>query len=244
MSIRQTHSVLLLERRGDTTIAHDALVIGLTMDTSLIGKKGEPAAELVYANAEALRHGGTADWHHALMRAGNVVHKSHDDWEDGRTAFAWEQVDPSAPLNTFDLVQVAARAAHEANRIVCVMAGDQSQQFWVDAPDWQKLSARAGVLHIQNNPGTTPEESHELWMAAKLADGWQYGPVKDAGAKTHPALRPYRELPVVQQIKDWMFGAVVRGVLDLPQMSTVPLPLLEPAAPAIAEVPEPEPATV
>jgi hypothetical protein len=37
-------------------------------------------------------------------------------------------------------------------------------------------------------------KEHELWKAEREADGWRYGLVKDASAKTNPLLVAYREL--------------------------------------------------
>ena len=113
-------------------------------------------------------------------------------------------------------VNEAARLAHEANRVYCRTIGDDSQVRWEDAPDWQKDSAIAGAQAIFDDPSTTPEQSHEGWMAQKVADGWVYGEVKDAEAKTHPCMVPYNELPDNQRIKDTIFGCVVRAVLSLP----------------------------
>lgn len=38
------------------------------------------------------------------------------------------------------------------------------------------------------------ENTHEVWAAGRMADGWQYGPVRDDLKKTHPCLVPYGEL--------------------------------------------------
>jgi len=112
-------------------------------------------------------------------------------------------------------IAVAAEAAHEANRIYCLSIGDESQLTWDEAPDWQRKSAFAGVKAIAEDPATTPEQSHEGWLAQKAADGWKYGPVKDPDKKEHPCFVPYAELPPEQRIKDEMFGAVVRAVLGI-----------------------------
>ena len=48
---------------------------------------------------------------------------------------------------------------------------------WADAPDWQRISAIKGVEMIVANPATTPEQSHEGWLAEKSVTGWKYGPV-------------------------------------------------------------------
>lgn len=108
------------------------------------------------------------------------------------------------------LVELISRAAHSANRGYCQSLGDTSQPNWDDAPDWQKDSARAGVrFHLAND--VTPEESHKSWLAVKEADGWKYGPVKDAEKKEHPCFLPYAELPDDQKAKDFIFKSVVDG---------------------------------
>lgn len=104
-----------------------------------------------------------------------------------------------------------ARVCHEVNRAYCQALGDGSQPTWEDAPEWQRASARMGVdLHTMGDFG--PEASHISWMKQKLDDGWVYGDVKDAEAKTHPCLVSFNQLPVAQQAKDFIFRAVVHAL--------------------------------
>ena len=104
-----------------------------------------------------------------------------------------------------------ARVCHEVNRAYCEALGDLSQPAWEDAPEWQRISARMGVdLHTMGDFG--PEASHISWMKQKVADGWNYGEIKDPEAKTHPCLVPFNELPVDQQAKDFIFRAVVHAL--------------------------------
>lgn len=104
-----------------------------------------------------------------------------------------------------------ARVCHEVNRAYCQAIGDDSQPAWEDAPDWQKESALLGVdLHTHND--LTPSASHELWMQNKIADGWTYGLIKDANLKIHPCIKPFDELSKEQQIKDYLFVAVVHAM--------------------------------
>ena len=112
------------------------------------------------------------------------------------------------------VVELAARAAHEANRAYCLALGDWSQPEWVDAPDWQKDSARNGVKFLRDNPDAGPSASHESWLEEKRRDGWGWGPVKDEKSKQHPCFVPYEKLPPGQKAKDAIFVAVVRGVLS------------------------------
>lgn len=109
--------------------------------------------------------------------------------------------------------QEIARVCHEVNRAYCASLGDHSQPAWEDAPQWQRDSAVAGVDFIQRQPGAKPSASHESWLAQKEADGWRYGPTKNAETKEHPCFVPYDELPVEQKAKDYIFGAVVRSLL-------------------------------
>ena len=105
-------------------------------------------------------------------------------------------------------IEFCASVAHEVNRRWCIANGDFSQTSWEDAEQWQRDSAMAGVGSAL--AGATPEQQHHAWGAAKLADGWRYGPIKDAVGKVHPCLVPYNKLSPEQQAKDALFIGVVR----------------------------------
>lgn len=111
-----------------------------------------------------------------------------------------------------------ARVCHETNRAYCASIGDMSQPAFDEAPDWQRASAIRGVqFHLDaHDRGETPKASasHDSWLAEKRADGWTYGPVKDAETKQHPCFVPYDELSMDQRLKDYLFGAVVRAFVD------------------------------
>lgn len=102
-----------------------------------------------------------------------------------------------------NIIQIAI-VCHEANRAWCVANDDYSQ------PSWD--SAINGVEHALAHPDATPEDSHNNWMAGKIADGWVYGEEKDPVAKTHPCIVPYSELPEFQGKKDALFLAIVRAL--------------------------------
>jgi hypothetical protein len=109
-------------------------------------------------------------------------------------------------------VERIARVCHEVNRVLQRVAGEESSPAWDNAPAWQRESAVAGVRAALNGTANSPEAQHEAWSAHKLADGWRFGPVKDAEAKTHPCLVPYNDLPPVQRAKDEAFRAVVEAM--------------------------------
>lgn len=37
--------------------------------------------------------------------------------------------------------------------------------------------------------------THDVWAATRIAQGWSYGPARDDAAKKHPCLVPYELLP-------------------------------------------------
>lgn len=55
---------------------------------------------------------------------------------------------------------------------------------------------------------SSPKELHQDWIEAYEAMGWQYGPMRDADAKTHPDMVPFSELGWKEQIKDAVFVAL------------------------------------
>ena len=54
------------------------------------------------------------------------------------------------------------------------------------------------------------ENTHEVWSATRIAQGWSYGPKRQDAAKQHPCLVPYSELPELEKEFD---RATVRETL-------------------------------
>jgi hypothetical protein len=106
-----------------------------------------------------------------------------------------------------------AKVAHEVNRAYCLAINDVSQVPWEDAPDWQKDSAIAGVHFHMTHPDAAPCDSHNSWLEQKQAEGWVYGPVKNAELKEHPCFVPYDQLPDEQKAKDYIYGAIVKNLI-------------------------------
>lgn len=105
-----------------------------------------------------------------------------------------------------------AKVAHELNKAYCESIGDNSQPTWENAPDWQKNSAIAGVDFHLANPDASPSASHDSWLKQKEAEGWKYGPVKDAEKKEHPCFVDYHELEVSQRSKDYLFKQTIHSL--------------------------------
>lgn len=105
-----------------------------------------------------------------------------------------------------------ARVCHEANAALCRTHGDFSQDDWTHAEDWQRKSAINGVAYAKANVDSPASAQHDAWMRDKIADGWKFGPVKDATIKEHPCIVPYDQLPIEQRLKDHLFKAIVAAL--------------------------------
>lgn len=46
------------------------------------------------------------------------------------------------------------------------------------------------------------ENTHDVWAATRLAEGWRLGPTRDDREKTHPCLVPYEALPESEKAVD------------------------------------------
>lgn len=106
-------------------------------------------------------------------------------------------------------IEYIAKACHEANRVWCQANGDNLQKHWNEAEQWQRDSAIAGVKFRLDNPDAGHDAQHNAWVNDKIKDGWIYGDVKDADAKTHPCIVPFEQLPEFQKKKDALFCAIV-----------------------------------
>jgi hypothetical protein len=108
------------------------------------------------------------------------------------------------------LIVFLARVAHEANRAYCKSIGDPVPPDWDDAPIGIRTSIYAGALGVIANPGITPEQSHEAWIAHKLMEGWRYGEVKSYEDKTHQNMVPWQDLSPEQRFKDVLFTTIIK----------------------------------
>lgn len=112
-------------------------------------------------------------------------------------------------------IEQIAQICHETNRAYCQTIGDDSQQSWDRAEEWQRESARRGVRFAIENPGAPASAQHDAWLQDKIRDGWKYGPFKIVAKREHPCILPYAELPVQQRFKDDLFRAIVMAFLNL-----------------------------
>lgn len=102
-----------------------------------------------------------------------------------------------------------ALVCHQANKAWCEANDDNSQKDWHDAEHWQRQSAINGVVFRLMSPNAGHDAQHNSWLDEKVKDGWVYGEIKDAEAKTHPCIVPFEQLPEFQKKKDALFCAIV-----------------------------------
>lgn len=85
-----------------------------------------------------------------------------------------------------------------------------------DVPEDYKISEERlkslmkGTEYVLNNPSTTAEENHNIWIEAKKTQGYTYGDVLDVEKKTHPSMIPFENLSDVEKRKDEMDVLMVK----------------------------------
>lgn len=101
-----------------------------------------------------------------------------------------------------------ARTVHEAMRGWVMAHGQKPTPPWLRAEKWMRESTKESVSFAINNPNAPHSAQHDQWMEQKKRDGWVYGQVKDADAKTHPMLVAYDDLPEFEKKKDAIVKAL------------------------------------
>lgn len=115
-------------------------------------------------------------------------------------------------MNRSDLVELCARASHEALRNYCMMVMEPSPPVWDKAPDWQKESARHLAKGVFDGECGNPETLHVYWTRHMAEQGWTLGEVTDEEKKVHAGLLSYRELTLAQRLKACVVLSTMRGV--------------------------------
>jgi ryanodine receptor 2 len=65
--------------------------------------------------------------------------------------------------------------------------------------------------------------AHDVWAAARIAQGWSYGPTRDDRNKKHPCLVPYSQLPESEKEYDRRMAAeTLKAILTLGYQITPP----------------------
>lgn len=125
-----------------------------------------------------------------------------------------------------------AKVCHEANRALTSIIGKAAgnvpvQPPWEEADEAMRESCANGVTFALLNPNASPKDQHTEWCRKMLASGWSYGEERSNLMKTHPALRPYEDLPLAQRKKDALFQAIVKALAPDPAQMQEALEALE-----------------
>lgn len=67
-------------------------------------------------------------------------------------------------------IEQIAEVCHETNRAYCRTIGDDSQQPWLAAPEWQRTSAVNGVIFKLQNPDALPKDALFIGVVNALRD--------------------------------------------------------------------------
>jgi ryanodine receptor 2 len=60
------------------------------------------------------------------------------------------------------------------------------------------------------------ENTHDVWAAQRMKEGWEYGPMRDDANKKHPCLVPYADLPESEKEYDRKTSAeTIKAVMAL-----------------------------
>ncbi len=60
------------------------------------------------------------------------------------------------------------------------------------------------------------ENTHDVWAAQRIKEGWEYGPMRDDANKKHPCLVPYTDLPESEKEYDRKTSAeTIKAVMAL-----------------------------
>lgn len=58
--------------------------------------------------------------------------------------------------------------------------------------------------------------THDVWAAQRISEGWTFGPVRDDPGKKHPCLVPYDQLPDLEKEYDRKTAAeTLKAILKL-----------------------------
>jgi hypothetical protein len=109
-------------------------------------------------------------------------------------------------------IEKIAELCYEACRSVDrAVDGKDTKNEWLYAPNDHRNRVRSGVATFIDNPDITPEELHDAWTEEMKSDGWTHGETRDETKKEHPSMVPFNQLPMGEQVKDYIFIYLVRA---------------------------------
>jgi len=113
-----------------------------------------------------------------------------------------------------NIAEVAA-LAYMVNRAYCAEQGNTSEPAWTETSDGKREAFIAGtqkiVLGLSRGIQIAPWDAHNEALKKRVDAGWTYGEKEDPEAKTHPLVLPFDKLPKAQQLKTFLFIAVIEA---------------------------------
>lgn len=116
------------------------------------------------------------------------------------------------------IVQRAAKAAHEAVRILAESHGQTHIPQWDklegSKSEWMMADTVKRVESLANGEvPPDPEAEHKRWSEQRASQGWTWGPTRDNDAKKNPLMVPFASLPQFEKSKDAMMVEVALAAL-------------------------------
>lgn len=110
------------------------------------------------------------------------------------------------------IIQIA-KAAHAAHRTYCSSVGHKTQPIWDNLTTTHKATILNSVCSILSGKVRTVEQSHNMFVQAKLTAGWTYGTEYSTEAKTNPRLQPLYACTIEDRTKENLFFNIVKSFI-------------------------------
>jgi len=92
------------------------------------------------------------------------------------------------------------------------MIGKNDSGAWHEQSVERQQGIVEGVAKVLDGSIKTPEDAHASWIARMRADGWSYGPKKDAQLKLHPCIVHYKDLRHEDRVQDRLFLDTIQAL--------------------------------
>jgi hypothetical protein len=100
-----------------------------------------------------------------------------------------------ATSNTMDSYSVASFLAtwsDAQNYMVCASLKESNKNYDPHPIDMADIDLTDDLLELRE---AIAEHAHDVWAAARIKEGWTYGPIRDDYRQESPDLVPYSDLP-------------------------------------------------
>lgn len=123
IGLKPDDRVLLIERREDHELVHNALVLGITMNERLAGPQGHMAIDVVLVTPQEWNASPSAPRFVSLQ---DVRHISHPRWREKSIGFAYEELPPQSGVCRY------CGCTENRACTITLPAGDAAGCLWID----------------------------------------------------------------------------------------------------------------